>query len=137
VHPGLPSCGDCQKWQIEIPSGKVVKRGGQPQRRKRKPPCAECPKIKVAELPAGTIPGPHLAVELSDANRRCLDYHKEGVAVGWNGVPTDELVRRHAAMIGELERSVERVREQVQGSLLVTLAEQMKGSSVGRPHGKH
>jgi hypothetical protein len=93
---------------IEIPSGKVVKRGGQPQPRVGKPPCAVCPKIEAAELPEGTIPGPHLAVELTEQNRRCWEYHADGAAVNWIGVPTDDLVRRHARMIGDIEKATER-----------------------------
>jgi hypothetical protein len=73
-----------------------------------------------------------LAAELSDANRRALEYYREGAAVGWQGVETDDLVRRHAAMIGEIEKSIDRARDAVQGSFAVTLADHLKGSARGR-----
>jgi hypothetical protein len=110
-----------------------LKRGGLPQKRRGKPPCGSCPKIAAADLPPGTIPGPHLAVELSEANRLALNYHRDGAAVGWNGVVTDDLVRRHAATIAGAERDVEAARQAAQSGLILSLAGRTEKKERGRP----
>lgn len=86
--------------------GEIVTRGGVKQKR---PPGTPLPCLGCAKIPPGADPHPASAVELTPENRKCWQHYQRAKAVNWN-VPeaADEMVQRHAAMIDEVTRAVEK-----------------------------
>lgn len=77
-------------------------------------PCRSCPKI-----PEGKKPCPENAIELTPENRQALEHYLECKAVG--DFPDDPagLVRRDAAIIGEVLETIERSRRDTEVANLV------------------
>jgi len=106
-HPELPSCKECQEylydaetWEIQKDdAGKPIKRwAGCPL------PCVKCPKI-----PSGKDPVPANAVELSDRSRQVYHYELLLREDKTNLLPRDSITVKHAALIREVERRLDKL----------------------------
>ena len=112
LHPEVAArdCRDCVAYLYHdrgpTEFGPRVERGGKPVPRPKgtRPPCHWCPKV-----PPDAPPTPASACDLSDANLRAWEHHRECAAVG--AFPADAIVRRNAALIAEAERQADRVRQ--------------------------
>jgi hypothetical protein len=126
------SCAACREWFYEPPHWRLKRNrrvAGEPPMKRPKgtpTPCDQCPKIPLPLAP-GQTPRPALAVELSEQNRRCYEHYRECAAVNWQcDDAADPLVRRHAAMIGDVIEQVERERQQAALGVLGPLAALLK-----------
>jgi hypothetical protein len=108
LHPDVAarSCEDCQTYLYfdKGPGefGARVERGGKPCKRPKgiKPPCGWCPKIA-----PGDEPRPSNAQELTPENFQAYVHFRECEAVG--SFPNDATVRRNAAIIKHVDKSVQ------------------------------
>lgn len=103
AHPGVANrpCADCRKY-VYLDSGEPLRRPartGLPVLRPpgTVPPCHRCPKVP----PDAEEKTWEHATELSAQNRRAYLHYRECRAVGC--FPDDPLVRRHAALIRQME----------------------------------
>lgn len=113
-HPEVAtrSCAHCQKWRYDEATGRVAEDAfGQkiPRYNGERLPCHFTP----STCPKGT---PDAGIELSDINWQVYLHNRECAAVG--DFPNDEVVRRNAAIIFEVEQQI---RDQMQWQFLKTL----------------
>lgn len=81
--------------------GPIALRNGKPIARVGKPPCGWCPKQPI-EVPESERT-PLTAIELSERNVQAWIHYRECQAV--NSFPSDEIVRRNAAVIRQAEQA--------------------------------
>jgi hypothetical protein len=107
MHPEVASrpCEDCRRW-IYKHDGTLMLKAGQPiPRPKGTPtPCQTCPKIP-KDAP---IKDRSQAIDLSEKNRSAWWHYQQCKAVGQ--FPDDALVRRNAALIARVLKSIDDVR---------------------------
>lgn len=110
----LRDCDDCEKHWYDERTGEVRRDAfGLPVLRPpgTKPPCPACEKVP-KEVRRNTHPGKvnkSLAVNLTPANQQAYDHYLECRAVG--RFPDDEIVKRHASIIRQLEDARDRLEE--------------------------
>jgi len=102
MRPGVVSidCDQCHQFMYDLETGKPEEWRGKPARRVKgvPPPCkTKCPKR-----------GPDEYTTLLPQNLECLEHYSECSATG--DFPDDPLVRRHAAILKNVERHVEQAR---------------------------
>jgi hypothetical protein len=92
-------CDRCFQYVYDLDKGEPVMWRGKPASRKGvPPPCKKkCPKR-----------GPDEFSTLLPINQECLQHYMECTATG--NFPDDPLVKRHAAILRNIEREVEKLR---------------------------
>lgn len=110
LHPEVAqrSCQDCARWEYRS-DGTLLTRGLNREPVARLPgsptPCGRCPKIP-PDAPART---PAYAQELSERNLWAWQHYLRCKAVGQ--FPDDAIVRRNAAIIAEVEKEIDHLRQ--------------------------
>lgn len=114
LHPEVTSrsCAECKEFLYDDKPNafatRPVDRGGKIQKRHGGPtPCSMCPK-QPQDVP-DRARTPATAIELSERNWKAYVHDRECSAVG--EFPSDEIVRRNAAIIRQAEKHADKVQQ--------------------------